>query len=184
VNRNDPLLEQIIQLKKLLRDLFLRHYLNYELLSWVWWVGIACIIIPFLIWWKVVDKKRLLEICLFGLIVNVSCCFLDVMGSELVLWEYPIHILPQIPLLFPVDFVIVPVIKMIVYQKCPRWGKYLIWSTVTAAFLAFVAEPLAIWIGEYKLITWKLIYSFPVYIGINAFAKLVTDGLKKRQLRG
>jgi hypothetical protein len=179
---NDPLIDEITQLKIQLRDLLLQHYKTHEVFSWVWWIGIAFAIIPIFIWWRVLDKKRILEICVFGLIVNVTAVFLDVIGSEMVLWEYPIHILPQTALLFPVDFVLVPVVNMVLYQKYPKWGKFLLASAIAAAVLAFIAEPFAIWIGEYKLISWSLFYSFPIYIIIDIFAKFLTERLKSKQI--
>lgn len=177
----DPLIDEIINAKQQLRGLFVQHWLTKEVFTWVWWVGIACLVIPFIVWWIAVDKKRLLEICVYGLMVNVSSIFLDVLGSEFVLWEYPVHILPQIPLLFPVDLVILPVIYMLVYQKCSRWWPFLIASAIAAALLAFGFEPLAVLIGQYKLIIWKYYYSFPIYIMIAIFSKLVVQGLKAAQ---
>lgn len=177
----DPLIDEIIKLKQQLRGLFVQHWLTKEVFTWVWWVGIACLLVPFIIWWLAVDKKRLLEICVFGLMVNVSSIFLDVVGSEFVLWEYPVHILPQIPLLFPVDLVILPVVYMIIYQKFSKWWPYLIASAVAAALLAFGFEPLAVLIGQYKLIIWKYYYSFPIYIMIAAFSKIVVQSLKAAQ---
>ena len=169
------MLDEIIKLKVQLRDSMVQHWLSREFLTWVWWLDIAMIIVCLVVWWKVVDKKRLLEISIFGLLINVSSVFLDVLGSEFALWEYPVHILPQVPLLFPVDFVILPIMKMTVYQKCPRWGMFLIVSTITAALASFVFEPLAVWIGQYKLITWKYYYSLPIYILIAVFGKLVVQ---------
>jgi hypothetical protein len=182
MNGQDTLINDIIKLKMQLRGMFIEHYLTREVFTWVWWVGICFTIIPLIIWWKVVDKKRLLEISVFGMIVNISAVFLDVFGSELVLWEYPIRLLPQTLLLFPVDFMLLPVVFMIIYQKCPKWGKFLLLSALSGAALAFIAEPLAIWIGEYRLINWKLIYSFPIYILINIFAKFITGFLQSKQL--
>lgn len=177
----DALLDNIIEIKTQLRGMFLEHYLTYELFSWNWWLEITIIIVTLLVWWKVVDKKRLLEICFLGLIVNVIATLLDISGSEYVLWEYPVHVLPQVTVMLPIDYVVVPVIDMMIYQKFPTWGKYLIVSTVTAAALAFIAEPLAAYIGQYELITWKYIYSFPIYILINIVAKLLTEWFRTKQ---
>jgi hypothetical protein len=173
----DPQIDEIINMKQQLRGLFIEHWLTKEVFTWVWWIGIATLVIPFIIWLIVVDKKRMLEICVFGLIVNVSSIFLDVVGSEFVLWEYPVHILPQLPLLFPVDLVILPVVYMIVYQKYSKWWPYLITSAIAAAVLAFCFEPLAVLAGQYKLIIWKYYFSFPIYIMVAAFSKLVVQGL-------
>lgn len=181
MNGGDALLDEIISLKARLLDLSLRHYYARELFSWVWWLGIACIFAVAGIWWKAADKKRLLELGLFGLIVCVSALFLDVAGTEMVMWIYPIGVFLPLPILFPVDFVILPAIDSFVYQKYPAWGKYLIVCSVTAAFLSFGFEPFAIWIGQYKLIIWRLVYSFPIYVLIDVFSKFATQRILARQ---
>lgn len=181
MGNQDKLIDEILNLKTQLRGMILQHYLDREVFGWVWWLGIACIVIPFIIWLKVVDKKRLLEICVFGLIVNVFAAFLDVFGADMVLWEYPIRILPQSALLFPVDFIVLPVANMIIYQKFPAWGKYLLASALTAAGFSFILEPIAVWIGEYRLVAWSFFYSFPIYILIDILAKFMTEKLNATQ---
>lgn len=175
------LLDLILKLKEQLRDAAFQHFFSFELFSWVWWLLIALIIVPLIVWWLLVDKKRLLEISMFGLLIGVSSTFLDVMGSDYVLWMYPIHIIPMTAILVPVDFVVLPVIQMYVYQKCLKWGRFLLFSLITAAMQTFIAEPLAILIGQYKPIHWSIIYSLPIYFAINVAAKFVVGRFKKRQ---
>lgn len=181
MGQRDILLDNIIGLKTQLRDMSFQHYFAAELFSRVWWFEVATIIIAFVIWWKILDKERLLEITVFGLLVNVIAAFLDVLGTDFVLWEYPVRVLPQLPLLVPIDYVAIPVIDMIIYQKFPKWGKYILVSAITAAALAFIVEPLAVFIGQYKPITWKFVYSFPIYILINIIVKFVTERFKSMQ---
>lgn len=176
------LFDEIIRQKIRLKNLELQHFLTQEVFGWVWWLGIACVIVTAAIWWKTVDRRQLTELCLFGLIVSVLAVFLDVAGSEMVLWNYSISIFLPLPILFPVDFVILPAVNTIVYQKCPGWGRYMVICAITAALLSFGFEPFAIWIGQYKLITWRLLYSFPIYVTINVFTKFVVNGLKGKQI--
>lgn len=180
-NGPDQSLDEIIKLKMQLRDIFIPYYLSSELFSWLWWLSVAASIIPLVIWWKVVNKKRLLEICVFGLLMNISSTFLDSIGSTLVLWEYLVHIVPQSALMTPVDLVVVPVVFMIIYQKFGTWARFIGISTVAAAVIAFIAEPIAVYIGLYKPITWSCIYSFPLYILLAICAKFLTELFKSRQ---
>lgn len=177
------LTHQIIQIKTFYKELSMEHWVNYEFLTWQWWIGVACIILPLLLWWKFVDKRRLLELVVFGFSINILATFLDVVGSELLLWNYTLRILPQIPLLFPVDFVIVPIFYMLVYQRYTNWKHYLLASTILAIALAFVAEPIAVYIGQYQLISWKFIYSFPIYIVLASLGKLFANKMFSVQQR-
>jgi hypothetical protein len=175
MNNGSRLIDELLNIKIRYRDLSVQHWLNYELFTWVWWLGIFSTIVPLIVWWKVVDRKRILELTVLGLIVNVSATFLDIFGSEFALWEYRIRILPHIPLLFPVDSIVLPVINMLIYQSFPKWKKFLIANTIAAAGMAFIIEPFVVLIGQYKLINWQYIYSFPIYIIICVFSKIVTE---------
>lgn len=163
--------------------MFFQHYAESEVFSWVWWASVATIFVSFIVWWIIVDKKRLMEICIVGLFVNLWATFLDLVGTSYVLWEYPVHVLPQIPIMVPIDYVIVPIIQMIVYQKFPNWKPYLIAAAIAAAFQSFVAEPLAVWVGQYQLIHWHYIYSFPIYIFISVTTKLFVEHLMACQMK-
>ena len=177
MNGTDHLQEEIIQLKEQLNDMFIRHYLESEIFTPTWWISVALVILPVIVWWKVIDKKRLLEMSVFGLLVNVVATFLDIGLSDHMMWEYPVRILPQTALLLPVDYIILPTIGTILYQKFPKWPPFLLACTIAGALMAFVCEPLAVYIGMYRLLTWRYIYSFPIYIAIFAAIKFITERL-------
>jgi len=171
------MMNQMIQVKEMYKQLSIEHWVKYEVFTWQWWIGLACVVIPLLLWWKQVERRRILEITAFGFMVNILATFLDVIGSELLLWNYTIRILPQIPLLFPVDFILVPIIYMVIYQRYLAWKQFLFASTIVALALAFVVEPLAVYIKQYQLISWHYSYSFPIYVLIVISAKLFADKL-------
>lgn len=179
----DQYLEQIQHLKFIVRDLLLQHYADREFLSGVWWFNIVSLILPLVLWYILSDKKRLMELIIVGLTTNVCAGFLDVLGSEFMLWDYPTHVFPIVPLLVPIDYVILPVIQMLLYQWFPNWKGFLIASVIAAAFQSFVAEPLAVWIGQYQLLSWKYIYSFPIYIIIGVITKFFTECVMARQMK-
>jgi len=173
----------IIQSRMQIKQLSIEHWVKYEVFTLQWWIGISCVILPLWILWKFVDRRRLLKITAFGLLVCILATFLDIVGSELLLWNYTVRILPQIPLLFPVDFVIVPILYMLVYQRYEAWKPFLLASTITSLALAFIAEPLAVYIKQYQLIHWKYVYSFPIYIVLASLGKLFADKLLALQNR-
>ena len=170
-----------MQSKLIYKQLSIEHWLRFEVFTWQWWIGIVFIVIPILVWWKLVDKRKILVITTFGFLVNILATVLDITGSELVLWNYTIRILPQIPLLFPVDFILVPIAYMLIFQRYRAWPQFILASTIVALGLAFILEPLAVYIKQYQLISWHYIYSFPIYILISIISKLITDNLQSRQ---
>jgi hypothetical protein len=122
-----------------------------------------------------VNKERLVEITLFGLFVAAAAIFLDIAGSEYPPWEYPIRLLPMTPLIFPIDFIFLPVVDMLIYQKYPRWKSFLTANIIAAAILSFICEPLLTQFKAYYLITWEYVYSFPIYILIAVVCKLIVE---------
>ena len=179
--KESEIINQMIQTNIMYKQLSIEHWVKYEVFTWQWCIGIACVVIPLLLWWKLVDRRRILEIMAFGFLINILATFLDVTGSELVLWNYTIRILPQIPLLFPVDYILVPIIYMLIYQRYQAWKQFLLASTIVALALAFIAEPLAVYIKQYQLISWKLIYSFPIYVLVAILGKLFVDKISSLQ---
>jgi hypothetical protein len=80
-----------------------------------------------------------------------------------------------------VDYVIVPVVGMLLYQKVPNWGWYLLACAATSAVMSFACEPFAVYLGMYRLLKWRYIYSFPIYIALAALFKLLCSLIIRRQ---
>ncbi|MBP1949255.1 CBO0543 family protein [Virgibacillus litoralis] len=122
-------------------------------------------ILPAIIWWILVNKKRIIEITAFGLFYGVAAIILDSIGSNALAWTYPYILSPYLrPQLYPYDVGVVIISFMFCYQLWSNNSKkFFLFSGLLAAFLAFVAEPIMVWLGLYKTIYWKHIYSFPIY---------------------
>ncbi|MGE5415556.1 MAG: CBO0543 family protein [Acidobacteriota bacterium] len=174
-------LNKLIDLKIDVRSLTIEHWLHHELFSLIWWVWLASSIAALVVLWIYVDRKRILEICVFGLIINVFSNFLDIGGSEYALWAYPIQLLPNTTVMYPVDYFLLPALKMLIYQRYNTWKSFLVASAVASAILSFVMEPLVVWAGGYVLVKWEYAYSFPIYIAVAVLAKALTHLILARQ---
>ncbi|WP_158386131.1 CBO0543 family protein [Clostridium aceticum] len=180
MNGGNELTNKMIEAKRLYRDRSLSHWYTSEFGTWQWFLHLAVFIFLLYIWWKMIDKKRIYELLSYGFLVSTISIVLDVIGTELVLWTYPIRLLPTIPRLFSIDLTVMPVVYTIFYQKYPEWKQYIIVATIVALLYAFVAEPMLVWIGIYKLFHWRYIYSFPIYIAIAVFCKWIIMWLGRR----
>lgn len=181
MNSYDPLLDEITALKKQLHDLFVKHYLERELFHVSWWISLAMFTVPLVVWWRMVDRKRLREIMIFGFACNMIATLLDILLSDYVMWEYTVTILPQTSMLTPVDYAVVPVVGMVLYQRFPRWGAFLLASAIASAVMSFVCEPVAVALGLYRLLKWKYVFSFPIYIAMYAAVKFFTERVLRRE---
>ncbi len=107
--------EEILKLQTSLRDISLKDWLAGEVFKWNWWVGIATFVSPIVLWVKLVDKKRIMEITLYGCIISLISNFLDLVGHDYGLWDYPILLLPNVHHFIEVDTSALPLIYMMVY---------------------------------------------------------------------
>jgi hypothetical protein len=145
------------------------NFLTYE-----WWFLVVLSIVPAIIWWMKVDKTRLIENTSFGLFYGVTAIFLDSIGTNAMVWTYPVRLTPYLnPQLYPYDVGVVIIPFMLVYQRfSSSFKKFFIATGLLSLFLAFMAEPFMVHLGIYKEFTWKHIYSFPIYwlLGLMCWA--------------
>ncbi|MEN6328091.1 MAG: CBO0543 family protein [Syntrophomonas sp.] len=150
------------------------NWLSDDLHKWTFWLNLAALLIPIIILWIVVDRRRFLEIFVFGMLMAMLVTFLDAMGIAYSLWDYPDRFLPISPRLLPIDFITLPFLYMLVYQRFTSWKSYIIASLVLALVFSFILEPVLVWLNLYETINWKYIYSFPIYFIIALLVKWLT----------
>lgn len=165
-------------LREKLRDISLEHWVHEDLFSFNWWLLLAASILPFFIWWRLVDKTRLFEILTFGLICAIFACFLDVVGVSFLLWGYPDKLFHFIPPLVPADFVVIPVSGMLIYQYFSTWKSYAAAAAGLGILFAYIIEPLFSLLDMFVLIHWKHTYSFIGFILFFLGIRLLMMGLK------
>jgi len=175
INGSIPSQEVIYELEKQLTQVRIENWINHDLFSYQWWILVGVLVIPWLLWWKWVDKKRLIEIILFGTIALIVSSYLDAMLSDLCLWEYNCYVIPLWPRLISADFTIVPVTYMFVHQYFMDWKKFISAMLVVSLFFTFVGETLLVWLNIYTLHGWKHYYSLPIYFALGVLVKYLTQ---------
>lgn len=164
-------------LKNELSHLSIQHWLDYEFLTWRWFLKLFIIVFYIFVFLKVVDRKRLFEIVAYGAFISLISTVLDIIGTYFVLWEYPFRVLP---LEFSEihDLVVIPITFMLVYQFFTDWKPFIIANILLAAVSAFVMEPIFVLLNFYKPIVWEHIYSFPIFFVLAIMTKYVIVKLK------
>lgn len=178
-----PSFQRILDVQNQAVQLQFLHWCKEEVFTFQFWLLIAMLTIPWIIWVKLVDKKRLNEIFIYGLLVVTVVTLLDELGCQLNLWEYLVDIEPYFPRLIPMNFSMLPVIYMLIYQYFPRWKSFLLFNFFAAVFFTFIGEPILSAAKIYVLIKWKSIYSFPIYIVIAIALKALTGFIIKSNQR-
>lgn len=149
----------------------MEEWLNYDLFTWEWWLLVAVFILPWILFIKLVKKKYLPQTILYGTFIVIISESFDHIGYELGLWTYTVEILPLFPRFEEVNFSVLPVTYMLLYQYFPDWKPFTISLVIAAAAFTFIAEPALMSLGLYEVLNWKPAYGFPIYVSIGLFVK-------------
>lgn len=161
--RENPAFEKLLEQEEKFTQIRTEYWLNHDLGTWQWWLLIVMLIVPWVIWWKLVDKKRLKESLILGFLIMITAIVLDQIGSEFNTWDYPHRIIPVYPQFVPVNLSILPVSYMLLQQYFPTWRTYVKALIVMAFVFAFGFETVLVWLDMYHLLEWRHVYSFPIY---------------------
>ena len=155
-------------------------WFNNVVFTYQWWLVVAITIIPFIVWWKIVDRRRFFEITTYGLLVALLSGLLDAIGVETDAWEYKYDLIPLLDVFIAYDITVLPVSFMVIYQHFPKWRSFAIAHIIVAFIFAFGAEPFLIRLDIYQIINWKHIYSVPGYFFLAIFLRWVMGRLIKK----
>jgi hypothetical protein len=165
-------LKKLLELKKEYRELNQQYWTDHSFLSFEWWLMLAGIIVPLIIWCFLVDKRKIKDNLLYGFIFSICTIFLNLIGANYLFWSFDLRIHWSIdPLILPATLTVVPVAYMLVFQYSRTFSKYLLWAIITSVIFAYVGQPLLQDMGTYHLYNnWKHTYSLLIYIAISLFA--------------
>jgi len=166
---------KIAQIQSVFTDMRIQQWLQDVVFTWQWWILIFLMIAPWILWLCLVDKKRLTPICLFGVVVLATVSWIDDLGTDLILWYYPYKLIPLYPQLIPINYTVLPVTFMLIYQFFPTWRSYMKALLIMATVFSFVAEPALSYLGMYRVLRWQYYYSFPLYIIIGISLRWIVE---------
>ncbi|UJL47161.1 hypothetical protein KFZ58_04385 [Virgibacillus sp. NKC19-16] len=173
-----PTWQDVIELTEQFRDTRIEYWLNETLFTFSWWVLLVTTIGLFIVWFIILDKKRIFEIITYGFMVATIAIMGDTIGVSLGLWHYP-NTLTPVPLTIEIHKLQMPIIYMMVYQYFKTWKAFLIAATINAFVFAFMLEPLLVWLQIYEPYHWEHVYSFFPYIIIAVVFKYVLNKFKQ-----
>lgn len=176
-------LRQILDIHAIFLKMRHDHWMHYEVFTWQWWALVFFLFAPWLLWIKVVNKKKIVETSLFGVLIFVLATAMDAIGVAYQLWNYPIKISAKLPHIFSMDTTVFPITFMSIYQYYPKWQSYIKATIVISAIFSFIGEPLLEYLEVYTTTGWKYSYSFPIFILIGAVCKYIVDWLVSIQTK-
>ncbi|MCA1056812.1 hypothetical protein LCM10_17755 [Rossellomorea aquimaris] len=143
------------------------YWLEHNFLTFKWWLIIALIIIFWLIFFKLVNRKQLPKVLFLGLTWILVASNLDGLGFELGWWGYPTELFPIYPKAYLFDYGLIPVTYMLLYLYFPKGKAFFVANVVLAGGASFISEPLFRWLDYYKAYHWHPLWSFFIYMVLS-----------------
>lgn len=174
----NPKQQEIVNLKKLMYQVRFSDWINNDIFTFRWWVLLSALIIPWFIWYYLIDKSRFKEMLFYTLSTSGVSILLDEIGTSLTMWTYTVKVVPILPRLITADYSMIPIIYVLIYQYFPKWKSFIFANIILSLVFAFVLEPILSWMKLYYLITWKYIYSVPTYLFAAIILKWIIEKAK------
>lgn len=157
-----------VEIQKYLTSLHIDEWLREDVFRFKWWALLVMLLTAFILWWKLSDKARIIEICVYTTLSIVIFLGIFEYGEELALWEYPVDIIAMFPPLSSINLLCFPLVYSLIYQHFGTWKTFMAATLVVTAALCFIIEPLLSAAGFYELVRWKFYYSYPIYVAAAA----------------
>jgi hypothetical protein len=105
-------------------QLIVESIMNAFLFTWQWWVALAMMVIPWVIWGIFRNRESSARIFSAGLLVMVLSEILDTVGVSFGKWAYPVKLVPVATINFSFRLSVLPVFIMLLLQYKPGFNPY------------------------------------------------------------
>ncbi|MNC22587.1 hypothetical protein D3C75_705920 [compost metagenome] len=146
---------QIVEANDTIKEVIAQVYIY----QWNWYLSVALIIVPWIIWAIFRKKESTGRLLIAGLFIMIFSAVLDTMGIENGLWAYPVKAIPSPTLSFSYRLSVLPVLAMLLIQVKPHINPVLK-AVFYSGISAFVGLPLMSAADLYKKLHWAYTYSF------------------------
>jgi cbb3-type cytochrome oxidase subunit 3 len=96
---------KIYQTRLNLADMMMTDW-RHDITTPTYWGIVAFIILYYIIWYHMTDKKRLVDLMFYGSLIAVARGLIDLFGVSYGFWIYKYRILPLSPSVFLQDWTI------------------------------------------------------------------------------
>ncbi|MFC4558448.1 hypothetical protein ACFO3D_09515 [Virgibacillus kekensis] len=133
------LYQQIYTTKEQLGNLLTEHWQLYSnMTTWYFWVNLVILIVPFIVLYMYVDRKRIFEVAFYGYSIHILWYNVDGFLTGNNYMNHPHSLTTFLPESFTVSAVFFPISFLLLYQYCTNNGKnYYIYSVIGSFIFAF-----------------------------------------------
>jgi hypothetical protein len=174
----DQLLNKINQLESQLSlaiQQYWREYSSFE--TWQFWFCALTLVIPFVAYYFLIDRKKIFVISFFGYTYHVFLSYVDAFMSRHNFWEYPYFLFPFLSSNIAIDASLIPVSYLLVYQYTVNKNKnFYLYGFILSFIFAFLFAGMLQWLGMFRLTNgMNNFYLFLVDYGLALIAFWLTS---------
>lgn len=138
--QHQELLNQIYDKKNELNSLRSEYWHQFsDFGSWQFWFLIATLILPLVLLYFTVDRKRIFEVLFYGYTVHILWTYSDEVIERYNLFVHTYFLTPAFPFAFNITTSFLPVGYLLVYQYCINHNKnFYLYTLILDAFFTFV----------------------------------------------
>jgi len=131
--------KQIYEKNYELNSLLHAYWNEYSHLgTWQFWIVFAFLVIPLIILYFTVDRKRIFELFFFGYTVHILWTYVGVALENYGYFVHTYFLSPMFPFGLSMNSSALPVGFLLVYQYCTNTNKnFYLYTLIAAAFFAF-----------------------------------------------
>ena len=122
------------------------HYSNLG--TWQFWVVLLLFILPLIVLYFAVDRRRIFELLFYGYTVHVMWVYSVVILEKKGALIHPYFLSPSLPMSLNITASLLPVCHLLLYQYCINTKKnFYLLTVILTAFFAFVFGTIENYIG-------------------------------------
>ncbi|UFT99774.1 hypothetical protein KO561_02010 [Radiobacillus kanasensis] len=152
--------------------------------TWQFWVVLSSFILPLIVLWFIVDRKRIFEVFFFGYTVHLLWSYINLILEQHSYMVHPYSLSPILPYAINLTSSVLPVSFLLIYQYCTKNNKnFYMYILIISAIFSFVLVPLESQIGLLDLNRgFNHVHIFAIDIGITFIAYWATLFVKRIRL--
>ncbi len=133
---------ELYGLQKKTYDMWIDYWFQYVAGTWQFWVYVAFIIVPLVVLYFYLDRRKAYFLGFYGFCVHMLAAYIDAYATNKGLWGFPYKAVPVLPASFSIDAVLIPVSFMLTYQWALNRNKnYYLYLTLLSVVFSFGLKP-------------------------------------------
>ncbi|GLB62061.1 hypothetical protein [Cytobacillus sp. NCCP-133] len=153
--------------------------------TWQFWIVISLLILPLIVVYIAVDRRRIFEVFFFGYTVHILWAYIDIALQRHSFFVHTYFFSPIFPNALNMIMSVIPVGYLLLYQFCVNHKKnFLIYTLFLSALFAFVLAPIEKMIGMIEFNKgMNQFYLFLIDVAITYIAYFFTKFIKRLSKR-